>query len=111
MTEHFTKWIHSFSQCISICEGLAKFVNIHTTSSEHCKDLCPNRKTRDHKDFETFLQWLKGHSLFTFSNHTSVVVISTGMVADSCVNCDLGASLLYRQSCSRITLHCYVQSV
>ena len=29
-----TKWIHSFPQCISICEGLEKLANIHTTSSE-----------------------------------------------------------------------------
>src|SRR6218665_195958 len=29
-----TKWIHSFPQCISICEGLDKLAYIHTTSSE-----------------------------------------------------------------------------
>src|SRR6218665_1933126 len=81
-----TKWIHLFPLCISICEGLTKFVNIQTTSSAQRKDLCPSCQTRDHKDFEAFLQWLKGHSLLTPSNHTSVVVISSGMVADSSVN-------------------------
>src|SRR6218665_2386325 len=86
-----TKWIHSFPQCISICESLEKFANIHTTPSEQDKDLRLSSQTRDHKDFETLLQWLKAHSPFTFnfSYQTSVVVISTGMDADSSVNCDL----------------------
>src|SRR6218665_218328 len=29
-----TKWTQSFPKCISICEGLEKLANIHTTSSE-----------------------------------------------------------------------------
>ena len=84
-----TKWIHSFPQCISICESLEKFANIHTTPSEQDKDLRLSSQTRDHKDFETLLQWLKAHSPFTFSYQRSVVVISTGIVADSSVNSDL----------------------
>ena len=84
-----TKWIHSFPQCISICEGLEKFPNIHTTPSEQHKDFRLSSQTRDNKDFETLLQWLKSHSPFTFSNQTLVIVISTGMVVDSSVNCDL----------------------
>src|SRR6218665_831800 len=95
-----TKWINGFPQCISVCESLEKFANIHTTPPEQHKDLRLSSQTRDHKDFETLLQWLKAHSPFTFSYQTSVVVISTGMVADSSVNCglayDVGSSVAAR---------------
>src|SRR6218665_507807 len=77
-----TKWIHLFPQCIYIYQGLEKFANIHTSPSEQHKDFRLSSQTRDHKDFETLLQWLKAHSSFTFSNQRSVFVISTGMVAD-----------------------------
>ena len=58
-----TKWIHGFTYCITMCEAIESFANIHTSSSEQHKDLRPNSQARDHKDLETFLQWLKIHSM------------------------------------------------
>ena len=78
-----TKWIHGFTYYITMCEAIESFANIHTSSSEQHKDLRPSSQARDHKDLETFLQWLKIHSPFTFADKTSVIAIATGLVADS----------------------------
>ena len=55
---------------ITMCEVIESFANIHTSSSEQHKDLRPISQARDHKNLETFLQWLKIHSPFTFADKT-----------------------------------------
>lgn len=82
------KWINAFPHCIPLCEAIEQFANIHTTSSEQHKDLRQSSQIQDHKDLATFLQWLNAHSPFRCSNQTSIVAISTGLVADASVNCD-----------------------
>jgi len=67
---------------------------------------------RDHKDYETFLKWLQAHSPFDFSNQ-QLVAISTGLVADSSVNCDqakeigkTAANAITRRVFSEVKLKC-----
>ena len=83
-----TKWIYAFPHFIPLCEAIERFANINTASSEQHKDLRQSSQVQDHKDFATFLQWLNAHSPFTCFNQTSIVAVSTGLVADASVNCD-----------------------
>jgi len=83
-----TKWIHAMPHFIPVCEAIEQFANIHTTSSEQHKDLRESSQVQDHKDLVTFLQWLNAHSPFQYHNQTSIVAVSTGLVADASVNCD-----------------------
>jgi len=82
-----TKWIHALPKCVPICQSLENFANVHSETSEQHKDLRSSSEMQDHKDYETFLKWLQVHSPFDFCNQ-QLVAISTGLVADSSVNCD-----------------------
>ena len=57
------------------------------TSEQH-KDLRPSSERRDNTDLSLFLQWLEAHSPFVDCQPELMVSISTGIVADSSVNCD-----------------------
>ncbi|KAG0721612.1 hypothetical protein GWK47_046129 [Chionoecetes opilio] len=40
------------------------------------------------KDYETFLNWLKVHSPFSYGDHDALVCVASGVVAGKCVNAD-----------------------
>ncbi|ELU12775.1 hypothetical protein CAPTEDRAFT_192603 [Capitella teleta] len=83
------KWVHAFPYCIPICEDLEAFANVSTQRSEQHKDIRDCSTSADHQDLNIFLEWLKSHSPFIeHQNQDSLTAISTGLVADSSVNCD-----------------------
>ncbi|MES9882393.1 MAG: hypothetical protein ABW185_16095, partial [Sedimenticola sp.] len=82
------KWVHALPRCIPICDSLETFTGVHASTADQHRDLRVSSECRDHKDYETFLQWLQAHSPFSHSQTESVVALATGLVADKSVNCD-----------------------
>ena len=50
-----TKWIHTYSRCIPICDALEDFTGVHCESSEQHKDLLSSTQARDKEDYATFV--------------------------------------------------------
>ena len=83
-----TKWVHALPRCVPICNALDNFTCVQSGTSEQHKDLRPSSERRDNTDLSLFLQWLEAHSPFVDCQPELMVSISTGIVADSSVNCD-----------------------
>ncbi|KAG0724934.1 hypothetical protein GWK47_039566 [Chionoecetes opilio] len=58
------KWVHAMPRCIPICDALECFTAVHSHTSDQHVDLRASSTARDAKDYETFLNWLKVHSIF-----------------------------------------------
>ena len=83
-----TKWVHALPRCVPICNALENFTCVQSGTSEQHKDLRPSSERTDNTDLSLFLQWLEAHSPFVDCQSELMVSISTGIVADSSVNCD-----------------------
>lgn len=85
---------------------------MHTATSEQHKDLRSSTQATDKKDYEIFLQWLQAHPPFAGYQPDRLVSISTGVVADTSVNCDNAVQIGQAAACkltgkqfTEITLH------
>lgn len=89
------RWVDALPLCLGICNALEDFTGIHpqtseqhvTTHNEH-KDLRPASRSRDRKDLEKFLAWLREHSPFSPKPDGALVSLSSGVVADETINCE-----------------------
>ncbi|KAG0714018.1 hypothetical protein GWK47_001709 [Chionoecetes opilio] len=64
------------------------FWRVHSHTSDQHVDLRASSTARDAKDYETFLNWLKVHSPFSYGDHDALVCVASGVVAGKCVNAD-----------------------
>ena len=85
---------------------------MHTATSEQHRNLCSSTQAKDKKDYDVFVQWLQTHPPFAGYQPDCVVSISTGVVADTSVNCDnamqigqAAASKITEKQFTEITLH------
>ena len=85
---------------------------MHTATSEQHKNIRSSTQAKDKKDYDVFVQWLQAHPLFAGYQPNRLVSISTGVVADTSVNCDnavqigqAAASKITEKQFSEITLH------
>ena len=77
-----TKWVHTHSRCIPICDALENFTGVHPETSEQHKDLRTSTQDRDKTDYGKFVQWLKSHPPFAGYNPNRLVSLSSGVIAD-----------------------------
>lgn len=82
------KWVHAMPRCIPICDALECFTAVHSHTSDQHVDLRASSTARDGKHYETFLNWLKVHSPFSYGEHDALVCVASGVVAGKCVNAD-----------------------
>lgn len=82
-----SKWVHSLPYSIPVCDGLEAFTGVHVAHSDQHKDLRMSSTQKDTADYQVFTQWLADHSPFSVEESNSLVSVSTGVVADECVNC------------------------
>ncbi|KAK4878621.1 hypothetical protein RN001_011127 [Aquatica leii] len=59
----------------------------HVSSKQHV-ELRDSRKSRDLHDFRQTLSWFEAHSPFDETVQDKLISLSTGIVADSSINCD-----------------------
>ena len=85
---------------------------MHTATSEQHKDLRPSTQSRDKSDHVIFIQWPKAHPPFAGYEPDHLVYLSTGIVAEASVNCDIAvesgraaASQMDGQTFTDIKLH------
>ena len=60
----------------------------HTATSEQHKDLRSSTQAKDKTDYDVFIQWLQARPPFAGYQPDRLVSISSGVVADTSVNCD-----------------------
>ena len=107
-----TKWVHALPHCVPLCDALEKFTGVHTATSEQHKDLRLSTQAKYKKAYDAFVQWLQAHPPFAGYQPDRLVSISTGVVADTSVNCDnavqigqAAASKIAGKQFTEITLH------
>ena len=83
-----TKWVHALPRCVPICDALEQFTGVHTGTSEQHKDMQQSTQSRDNRDRCIFVEWLQAHPPFAGYEPDRLVSLSTGIVADTSVNCD-----------------------
>ncbi|KAG1715034.1 hypothetical protein GQR58_000608 [Nymphon striatum] len=76
-----------------ICDALEQFTGVHTGTSEQHKDMRQSNQSRDNKDRGIFFGWLQVHPTFVGYEKDRLVSLSTGIVADTSVNCDNAVEL------------------
>ncbi|XP_014681447.1 PREDICTED: uncharacterized protein LOC106821245 [Priapulus caudatus] len=83
-----TKWVYALPLCVPFCDALEKFTGVHTCTSDQHKDMLQSTQSRDNKHRCVFLGWLEAHPPFAGYAPDQLVSLSTGVVADTSVDCD-----------------------
>lgn len=81
------RWILCAPVSTDIATAVEDFAGISSGTSEQHKDLRDSSMKRDANDREKFMNWIKQHNPFTVSGN--LVSISSGVVGDNTVTCDL----------------------
>ena len=87
-----TKFVLAQPLCWKVCTALEKMVGASSGTSEQHVELRESRRGRAHADLSKILKWFDMHSPFE-RNDELLVSLSTGVVADHTINCDLAKEL------------------
>lgn len=80
------RWICTMPGSLQVTEAVEAFAEVTPESSDQHISLSRSWQARDSRDLQKFLLWLNQHSPFNKSEE--LVSLSSGIVADSRVNCD-----------------------
>ncbi|KAG1653410.1 Alkaline phosphatase [Nymphon striatum] len=87
------KWFHALPRCVPICDALEQFTGVRTGTSEQHYDMRLSNQSRYNKDRGIFVRWFQVHPQFVGYDTDRLVSLSTGIVADTSVNCDNAVEL------------------
>ncbi|KAG1677893.1 Multidrug resistance-associated protein 4 [Nymphon striatum] len=87
------KWFHALPRCVPICDALEQFTGVRTGTSEQLNDMRISNQSRYNKDRGIFVAWFQVHPQFVGYDTDRLVSLSTGIVADTSVNCDNAVEL------------------
>lgn len=74
-------WVLSMSNTAFIPQSMIELTGLAVKSSEQHVEMGNTRQSRDHKDCQTFVEWLKPRNPFLFEdNHLHL--ISLGFISD-----------------------------
>lgn len=91
-----TRWVLALPLCVPICNALEEFAGPNTNTSEQHKEhkeSRPAQQKRDSSDLNCLIEWLKAHPPFEGKLCDQLVSLSTGIVADDSINCDVAATV------------------
>ncbi|KAE8747077.1 hypothetical protein FOCC_FOCC006215, partial [Frankliniella occidentalis] len=83
------QFVAALPHCVPLCHNLEAFCGVRSASSEQHVELRASWQVRDSKDRDQFLAWLEAHPPFEERPQDMLVSLSTGIVADSSINCDM----------------------
>ena len=87
------RWIQALPLTLPLCNNLENFAGVAHEASEQHRELRPSRQTKDNEDVDCFIKWLSSHSPFESRPANMLVSLSTGLIANECVNCDCALSV------------------
>lgn len=87
-----SRWISGMPQCLQVSEALENFSGVITVASEQHVELRSSRIERDQQDLCKLIDWLEIRNPFD-PDIEGLMSISSGVVANSDVNCDKAAEI------------------
>ncbi|KAB0797138.1 hypothetical protein PPYR_08132 [Photinus pyralis] len=87
-----SRWISGMPQCLQVSEALENFSGVITLTSEQHVELRSSRIERDQQDLRKLFDWLEIRNPFN-PDIKELMSISSGVVANSDVNCDKAAEI------------------
>lgn len=82
------QFVAALPLCVPLCERLESFCRVRREASEQHVELRSSTQARDQRHFDRFYEWFETHPPFEQRNPDMLVSLSTGVVADSTINCD-----------------------
>ena len=87
------QFVHALPQTIPILQYIEELAGVFASTSEQHKDLRPTSKARDKADLEKLMEWLRAHSPCDYSHTEGLVALTSGVVADTKINCERAYSI------------------
>lgn len=82
-----SRWVNTMPSTSKVTEAIEEFSGVSGATSEQHIDLRESRQSRDQRDIQILVEWLRVHNPFERPT-TLLTSISTGVVANEYVNCD-----------------------